>query len=197
MISFTMKDGRLQMEETFLMIPEFVAVWEFDKTKSKLHANKLLFYIYLMCDLQDTCPTKNLSKTQKDPQCRFMAFGSKDYHFKEEELPLIQGAIDAYTLFNETAEERVLTVYDEKIDQIRHMLKTTTPAIVTNINPVTMATTYASNVDIINKSLKEISNLVKAKNELKQAILAGLSAGFVRGQLTLSPRDQGPIKIRK
>jgi len=53
MISFVMKDGRLQMTEQFMMIPAFVDIWERDKKKEKKHANSLLFYVYLMCDLSE------------------------------------------------------------------------------------------------------------------------------------------------
>lgn len=196
MIKFTMKDGRLQMTQEFLMIPEFTDVWNRDKTKEKQHAHDILFYVYLMCDLQDDCPTKNLDKIVKDQHCRFMVFKDKAYQFTDKDLPYVQAAVTAYTLLNETSEERILQVYDAKIDQLRIMLEEVTPVIREGVSNAGVAT-FTTNVDMINRALKEVSNLVKAKNELKQAILAGLSAGYVRGQLTLSPRDRGSIKIRK
>ena len=194
MITFTMKSGRLQMEESFLMVPEFVTIWKSDKTKDKKNAHKLLFYVYLMCDLTENCPTKDLGQETKDAQCRFMAFGTKDYIFNGREEVMVIDAIDSYVLLNEVPEERMLRTYDAKIDQIRILLDATKPAIQEGLNK-DGNTIYSTNVDIINKALKEISSLVKAKHDLKQAVLAGLSAGHVRGQLKLSPRDKK--KLRK
>lgn len=195
MISFEMKDGRLQMTEQFLMIPQFVDIWERDKSKTKDHANKLLFYIYLMCDLSESCPTKDLDQSMKDSECRFLAFKAKNYQFNQEDLQYVQDAMDAYILFNETAEERILKVYDKKLDEVRTMLDRTQPQMSEGINN-SGVTVYTTNVDIINRALKEISNLVKAKNDLRQAILAGKGAGHVRGQIVLSPRDKKKLRPR-
>jgi hypothetical protein len=196
MISFVMKDGRLQMTEQFMMIPQFVDIWERDKTERKEHANKLLFYVYLMADLSEDCPTKDLDHSMKDQECRFLAFKSKNYQFEDEDVEYVQAALDAYKKFNENAEERMLKTYDKKIDEVRHMLDETTPQISDGVNN-SGVTVYTSNVDIINRALKEVSNLVKAKNDLRQAILAGKGAGHVRGNLILSPRDKKKIRPRK
>ena len=194
MIRFTMKDGRLQMTEVFLMVPEFVTIWESDKTKDKKKAHRMLFYVYLMCDLTDECPTKDLGQATKDGQCRFMAFQSKNYVIEGKELEMIHEAMEAYVLLNEIPEERMLRTYDDKIDQIRIILDETEPQIETGINN-SGVTVFTTNIDIINKALKEIANLVKAKHDLKQAVLAGQSSGHVRGKLHLSPRDKK--KLRK
>jgi len=192
-----MKEGRLQMEPSFLMVPEFVSIWEWDKTKNHKKGHQLLFYVYLMCDLSDDCPTKDLDLSNKDQQCRYMVFGKKNYHFDDEEGALVSEALDAYTLLNEVPEERMLKTYDAKIDQLRILLDDTDPVIRENINDSNGVTTFTTNIDIINKGLKEIANLVKAKQELKQAVLAGHSAGHVRGKVTLSPRDKKKLRLRK
>lgn len=197
MIKFTMKDGRLQMDHTFLMVPEFVEIWESDKTKDKKSAHKLLFYIYLMCDLGDECPTKDLDQSVKDSQCRFMAYGSKDYEFNNKELKLQIKGLAAYTLLNEVAEERILKTYDAKIDQLRTLLENTTPVIYENTNESNGVVSFSTNIEIINKALKEISNLVKAKHDLRQTVLAGFSAGHVRGKVQLSPRDKHKLRVGK
>lgn len=197
MIKFTMKEGRLQMEHTFLMVPEFVDIWEWDKTKDKKKAHKLLFYVYLMCDLNEECPTKDLNLSNKDQQCRFLVFKDKGYQFKDDELVLVSKAIEAYILLNEIPEERMLRTYDEKMDQLRELLGDTLPVIRENTNENTGMINFTTNVDIINKALKEVSNLVKAKHDLREAVLAGRGAGHVRGKVKLSPRDKRKLTIRK
>jgi len=185
------------MDETFLMVPEFTEIWKWDKTKDKKKAHKVLFYIYLMCDLNDECPTKDLDQTIKDGQCRFMAYGSRHYVFDGAETDLVVQGIQAYTMLNEVAEERMLSTYDSKIDQLRDLLEETEPVIHENVNDRTGVVTFATNIEIINRALKEISNLVKAKHDLRQTILAGFSAGHVRGKVQLSPRDKRKLRIGK
>ena len=197
MISFTFKDNRLQIDHIFMMVPEFVAIWKSDKKDRKPKANQILLYLYLMSDLSDECPTKNLDQATKDSQCRFMAFGAKDREFSEQEWKLINPGLDAYVLLNQTSEERLFPIYDEKIDQLRDVLKDTTPQIIENVNDKTGVTSFTTNVAIINAALKEIANLVKAKQDLRQAVLAGYSSGHVRGQVRLSPRDKKKLTLRK
>jgi len=179
------------------MVPEFVEILEWDKTKEKNKAHKILFYLYLMCDLGDECPTKDLDQSIKDGQCRFMAYGTRKYDFEGQEQRLIISGLAAYTLLNEVAEERMLKTYDEKIDQLRTLLEETTPVIHENMNANTGIISFSTNVEIINKALKEISNLVKAKHDLRQTVLAGFSAGHVRGKVQLSPRDKRDLRIGK
>jgi hypothetical protein len=168
-----------------------VDIWEWDKSEDKEKANKMLRFIYLLCDITEECPLKDVPTQKREAEALFHAYKDKDYKFTKKERELVEAGIECYIKYNETAEERLLGEFDNKAEELRAKLEETMPETVENFkNDVT---TFVSNSEIITRALKELDSVKKSKIAVISAIKREALSQRVRGAAALSPNSRGLI----
>lgn len=97
-------------------------------------------------------------------------------------IKLITDGLKAYVKAYESPEVRMVRIFNDKIDQIRKLVKDTNPEIVKTTNPTTGAVSFSSNVDILTKSMEKIDSLMATKERLEAKIRRESEGkGSVRG----------------
>jgi hypothetical protein len=190
-VSFTIRKERVITDEKFFLFKPFVDIWEWDKSEDKDKANKMLRFIYLLCDITEECPLKDVPTQKREAEALFHAYKDKDYKFTKKERELVEAGIECYIKYNETAEERLLGEFDNKAEELRAKLEETMPETVENFkNDVT---TFVSNSEIITRALKELDSVKKSKIAVISAIKREALSQRVRGAAALSPNSRGLI----
>lgn len=190
-VSFTIRKERVITDEKFFLFKPFVDIWEWDKSEDKEKANKMLRFIYLLCDITEECPLKDVPTQKREAEALFHAYKDKDYKFTKKERELVEAGIECYIKYNETAEERLLGEFDNKAEELRAKLEETMPETVENFkNDVT---TFVSNSEIITRALKELDSVKKSKIAVISAIKREALSQRVRGAAALSPNSRGLI----
>jgi len=181
MLHFDMKNGIAVIDATtVLLIPEMLTAHKMFKG---LMRDKVFTYIHVCAKLDPSAPFFTAEKTEIESLARNNYF-NEEFPFPtqaREKLVLDKG-LKAYVKAFETAEVRILKLFDDKIDQIKKTIEDTSPQIVENTNPTTGAVTFSSNIDIITKSMEKIDSLLIAKARLEAKIRnESEGKGSVRG----------------
>lgn len=162
--------------------------------KSKKLGFKYLLYVYLLKDMNNDNPIKDMREGMKHKEALRIAFKGELDRVDVEWKDLVNVALQYYDGKIVTDFQKEIRVYDDKMDQIGDVLKDMDPEIETNFNTMTGATTFTSNIDIINKMLKEVLNLIQTKTSLIALNAEGKVSKALRGSLT--PMSTGRLKIK-
>jgi len=166
-IKLDFKDDRLIVNVNFLQIEEFVDVKEhYGKKKDKL--DKFFLCIYFMFSLDEENAFRDLDGSMKKEQIIYRIWKSRDANppFDKKEKELYEKAADAYILHSSTEEERAVEELNRKMEQLRNTIKETTPKIMEQMHPTTGVTSFVTNIDIINKAIKELPTILEVKEKL-------------------------------
>jgi hypothetical protein len=193
MVRFNFRKEKIVVDATFYMFDEFVQLWEWDKSKDKAKANKLLYFIFLLCDLTETNSLKDIPAEKREVEALYRVFKSRTHSFTTKELSLLTPAIECYIENNEMPEERILMAFDEKADELRDLLERTKFETIENKSDG--VSTFSSNSEIITKGLKELDIVKKLKASVVSAIKKDAMSQKVRGQQQLSPLSKGVIEL--
>ena len=101
-LQFEFRKDKIVLDAKFFMFKEFSAIWKHDKTKDKLKANQILFFIYLLCDIGQENPLKDVAAEKKEVEAKFRAFGDKSKQFTTKERELLEKAVKVYITINTT-----------------------------------------------------------------------------------------------
>lgn len=122
MIQFDFIDGRAQIKPEHLTIIELRDIWEWDKTTTKANAQKLLQYVFHMCDLSQSNPLFDLPEIEKRKNSLHNAFGDQQYEMTAKEKKMVDRAMIAYEKYNLDCPRRALRTISNKVDQLmEHM----------------------------------------------------------------------------
>jgi hypothetical protein len=115
---FNLANNKVVFDTELLLIPEFKALWDADKNKTKDLAFKQFAYIYFIID--SGSPYSNF------PEHKRKELVGKDI-FKGEvkETPALKAAMDKYVQMSESPTQRLLTSVKSKIDDVASFLKNT------------------------------------------------------------------------
>lgn len=127
MIAFDVKDNQLHVRPEDLKCPEIRAVWDADKSPDKKEAQKDLLYVFYLAD-KDKKRNELLDEDYRElePMARRSAFGSRDFTIEKGRKARLDAAIQAYKAHNVTADQRLYETVTITIDDIRHMLDSST-----------------------------------------------------------------------
>lgn len=192
-IVFEIHKERIVTDAKFFLFKPFVDIWEWDKSETKDKAHKMLRFIYLLCDISEDCPLKDVPISKRESEALFHAYKDKDYQFTKKERALVEAGIKCYIKYNESAEERLLSEFDNKAEELRNKLEDTMPEALQNVNKG--VTTFVSNSEIITRALKELDNVKKSKISVISAIKREAMSQRVRGSAALSPNSKGIIRM--
>ena len=192
-ISFTIRKEKIITDEKFFLFKPFVDIWEWDKSEDKHKAHKMLHFIYLLCDITEECPLKDVLFQKRESEALFHAYKDKNYKFTKKERELVTAGINCYIKYNESAEERLLAEFDRKAEELRTELENTMPETVENLNRG--VTSFTTNSDIITKALRELDSVKKSKIAVISAIKREALSQKVRGKAALSPNARGLLTM--
>jgi uncharacterized protein YdhG (YjbR/CyaY superfamily) len=191
-LTFNIRKEKIVTDPRFFLFKQFTDIWDWDKTETKDKAHKMLRFIYLLCDITEECPLKDVPTQKRESEALFHAYKDKNYTFTKKERELVQAGIECYIKYNESAEERLLSEFDNKAEELRNKLEDTMPEAVENIR--NGVKTFVSNSEIITRALKELDVVKKSKVHVISAIKREALSQRVRGAASLSPNARGLIK---
>lgn len=193
MIKFKFTSKKLTTDYKFFMFSEFVDIWNWDRSRDKTKAHNLLYFIFLLADLSEENPIRDEPLEAKEGKAFLYAFGSKRDSLTKKELELAEPALACYIKYNNTAEERVLDLFDLKAEELRVELENTMPETVEYTDM--SGTKFATNAPIITKGLSELGVIKKSKIAVVAAIKREALSNKIRGQIVLSPLSKGTIGL--
>ncbi len=158
---FDIQNGKVVLNPTTLWIPEFKAIWDRDKKKSKDRAVAEISYIVFLYSYQS--PYQAYSENEREERVIKDFFkGVPDW--KPDEL--VQAAIDKYKELQDSVSLRLLRSTKLALETIEEYFKSANPDDITTIV----------------KNAKELGNLVQSLDKLeKQVQKEQLDSGSVRG----------------
>lgn len=192
-IRLKFRKERVITDEIFFLFKPLVDVMEWDKSNNKVKANKMLFFVFLLCDLTEENPLKDIPASKKEEEAKFRAYKDRNKKFSDDERSVLEPAIECYVKYNTTPEERILLAFDEKSEETREELETTEPE--THVNEKDGVVSFVSNSSIITKGLKELESVKKIKAGVIAAVRREAMSQAIRGQQVLSPLSKGNIEL--
>ena len=192
-LQFEFRKEKIVIDHKFFMFKEFVNIWNNDKGKSKLNANKMLYFIFLLCDINEDNPLLDVNAEKREVEAKFRAYKNSEKKFTKKELNLLEPAIVKYIKLNMTPEERLLYTFDEKAIQLANVLETVLPETKTNIENGVVS--FVSNSKIITDALSKLSKIRVNREKIVASIKNEAISQKVRGKIKLSPLIRGLIKI--
>ena len=191
-----MKNGLAVIDAaTVLTIPEMLVV---HKKFKGLMRDKVFTYIHICARLDTKAPFFTAEESEIEELAKQNYF-DEEFPFPTDDhrANIIAEGLKAYKKAFEKAEVRILKLFDDKIDQIKDVIKDTSPQIVENTNPTTGATTFSSNIDIITKSMEKIDGLMIAKSRLEAKIKNEAEGkGSIRGGKKASRLERKSIQSK-
>lgn len=192
--------SRVVVDPKSLMLAPFQDIWNSDQSETKDYANDILCYVHIVSQLDAAAPFYNSSFDEVRFLAKSQIFRNMEHQFSEEEEIMIQNALDVYIKDNEMSEERMLQVYNKKIDEMRLELEVKKVEITRNVDSMTNKVTYSTNAKMITDVMKEIGNILKIKEDLKvqienarasgdKKIRANRNPSFLEKQLMKSQSD--------
>jgi hypothetical protein len=108
---FILRQGKVDIEPKALFIPEFNAIWERDRTKSKITALNEFAYVYFMADYKSEY---NIYGLEKPGIIAMEIFGDSMYHPDE----VVNNAILRYEQMQETYSMKYLRSIRGTVDSL-------------------------------------------------------------------------------
>lgn len=189
MLHFNIQKGRVVLDAMSLSLKSVQKVYEdYDPDV----AIRVLTYIHIVSRL--------------DPSAPFFSADIKEIHelsarqmFSDEERetmswePIRKLALRYEKAF-ETPEVRVVKIFNDKIDQIREMIRDTEPTIVEYVT-TSGSKGFSSNVPIITKAMQDLDNLLDAKEKLEARVRKqSAKAGRIMGGKSPSRLEASHLK---
>lgn len=183
MIKFDVVDYKLSITAETLMVPEFRALVEADRSPGKAQALKDLLYVWGMYDEQSIYT--QLPYADKEAAVRRDAYGSANYIVPKDRQKWLDEAIAVYTLYNETSERRLLQVMQKKMQQMTVYL---------DQMPVDSDESFKKLMDAYTK----LETIVSVMEKASVIVERGISKGKTRtkGNMERSPRERGQLGKR-
>lgn len=192
-LQFKFRKEKIILDAKFFMFEEFVNIWNWDKGKDKKKANPMLYFVWMLCDLGEENPIRDYPPDSKYHEAMRYAYGTSKKGFTKKEVELLEPAIECYKRYNNSSEERVSVVFDDKADELREMLELQVPETI----PYTVGGVekFVSNVEIITGALTELKDIKLNKAQVIAAIKKEAMSNKVRGQVSLTPLSKGTIPL--
>ena len=190
---FEFRDEKIVTDFRFFMFKEFKDIWVKDRSKGKINANRMLYFIFLLCDIGKDNPLKDIKSENREIEAKFRSYGDKEKEFVMKDRELLEPALKLYTELNTTAEERLLEAFDKKALQLSKVLEVTLPETVTNKENGVVV--FVSNSKIITDALSKLSKIRTNREKIVAAIKKRAISQKIRGGLTLSPLVRGILKV--
>lgn len=185
-------NDRVVITPSMKVVPELDAIIKLSN-KKKVH--QYLMYIYFSSSLDEENPYRDLEANARDKEAMYRAFGNtKKISFTPEEEKLIVPGRLAYIKHTETADERIVFSYNQKLDELKELLDSNKPVIERYENEATGEIKFSTNSDIITKIMGSIDGLIEKREKIKASLLNQSTSGRVKGGYSSSLIEKGNFK---
>jgi hypothetical protein len=166
---FEQKDEKIIVNTEVLIVPEFKAIYDRDKTKGKHQAFKEFAYIYHISDINSVYSAYSEDIKILNVKTEIM----KDPKFKPDSA--ILKAIDKYKSFTETPIQRLFLSCKKKIDELADFMNTSkvdddslklTLEVFTKITPI--IANFSKLEDSVMKENSTASSKIRGNKEVSQ-----------------------------
>jgi hypothetical protein len=196
MIKFNIVKEKIIIDPQFLMCPEFVNIWDSDKSKVKKKATQLLRFVFHFCDLSVDNPIKDTPANKRQEEAKFIVYSDRTHSFSNEEWELLEPAIKRYNEYNISADERMFETINKKIDDMREFLDGIVFEQVRN-ESTSGVITWTDNVTGVAKIIKDLDGMSEARNKIVSRIKSDTTGKKIRGGLKRSAHAQGKLKVNQ
>lgn len=183
MIRFKLTDYQLELTPDVLLVAEFKAILDADKSKHKEEAMKDLKFVFLTRDKSKLNPYKDTDPKDLDTICMREAYGSSVYKIPSGRQYLIDQARDKYIKLNKTADHRAVAMLNSEIDAYIELLTSTagsiTPAVAEERQKISLG----------------IEKLIKSRKAIESVIEEESANTKNRGGVTESPMEDGSFTM--
>lgn len=181
-VEFDIKEGRLTVSADTLTVSAFLAIWEYDKVKTKKKALAMLKHVFHLNDITTKNPLIDSPLNDRERLSKRDCFGNEKYKLTSEEQLLFKNASEWYTELNRRLPWRSLRVVEKKIDQINDHLED---------NDISN-----DNFDDQMKAIEKMDKLHASRDRIEDMVEKQLKKTKVRGGLERSPLEKGMLNIR-
>jgi len=183
---FDIEGGKLMLNPTNLFIPEFKALWDRDKSKTKEQAALEISYVAFMCSMASRNPYNAYS--ERDRKIKIT-----NDTIRTEPDELIEKALVRYREFQKTANTRLLAGARNAADKLAgYFEKVDFDKVDSYGKPIYSARDLSSNlkeVGNIVKSLVLLENQVQKEQLEQQAVRGGNELGMYELPDIISDND--------
>ncbi len=169
-----------------------VDLYEID---SKL-GEKYCIYVFLAEDISKRNPIGSMQDADRRSEAMRILFGKENYKFSDTVQRAIDAASEYYRERVNDQFEREMHTYDTKLDELGTLLDGIAPVITKNTSEKTSDVTFTSNIDLLNKVLKDIIDIIQTKTTLEAMYAAGELNEGLHIHTHYTPADSGKITLK-
>lgn len=176
---FQIQNNQPVITSEALLIPEFSAIWQKDKTKKKEQATKELSYIYFMADYKSVYQA--YSEDVMEKQIIKDVFGKKKWKASKD----VERAVEKYKELQQTPSMRLLKSFKDAINSLEKYFKNINfEERDTRGNPIYKVSDVTN---ALQKAGAIIESLDKVENKVKKEMH---SENIARGQKDINPFEE-------
>jgi hypothetical protein len=191
MIKFRIENGKLELDPKILLIDCFSKIYSWD-----IENIRYIKYVFFVKDIEEDNPFAHLDPEDKIWYAKRECFRNSEHEFSEEEIPVIEEAMELYEKGNEFAQNRLVHTYDKTIDLMRKQLEAVPPELIRQID-TNGKVLFVDNFKVHADCLINIGKIEKAKEETMARVRKEREKGEVRGDKEIGILARGAIKGKR
>lgn len=169
MMQWIASSGKVMVDAKTLMLEPLLRIYNDDPSPTKDQANRYLAYIHLVSQIDPEAPYFRSSHLEVRALAKRQLFRDENFDFGVALNEFLEATILEYQKAFEDADARAERIFDKKIDQIIAEIDLKQPEIV-RTSGIKGQVIFVSNVDLINKAMKSLPELLKIRDELRAKI---------------------------
>jgi hypothetical protein len=193
---FQLYKGKIVIDNDKL--PDIQSIKTLIKEVGDAEAIKLLLFMYLLYNREDTNPLKDFSIKERKLKAKSIAFGNTTDTIETlypKHTDLIKKAFKDYEKLVIDKIQADIDLYDKKMYQFIELLDKNEPEIIRNIHEISGRVTFSTNIDIITSILDNSIDIILDKAALVMMQQTGKFSNELRGRL--SPNVKGKLIIEE
>jgi len=173
-MKFDIANGKVTIDAMHLGLKTFKVI--VDKYKEDM-ATKVFTYIHLVSQIDKEAPFFSAAFDEVEHLTKIQTF--TELEWKKVEKRGLKVAITEYKEMYATPENRIVGIFNAKIDQIRKLIEDTDPEITQYVSNSGVVG-HASNLPILTKTMTDLDGLLVAKDKLEAKIRKQSTMGKMR-----------------
>lgn len=161
--------GKVSVDAKTLMLEPLLRIYNDDKSPTKDQANRYLAYIHLVSQIDHEAPYFRSSHLEVRALAKRQLFRDENFDFGVSLNEFLEKAIQDYQEAYEDSDSRAERIFNKKIDQMIKEIDRKEPEIV-RTSGIKGQVIFVSNVDLINKAMKSLPDLLQIRDELRAKI---------------------------
>lgn len=161
--------GKVSVDAKTLMLEPLLRIYNDDPSPTKDQANRYLAYIHLVSQIDPEAPYFRSSHLEVRALAKRQLFRDESFDFGKALEEFLEKTIKDYQEAYEDSDSRAERIFNKKIDQMITEIDRKEPEIV-RTSGIKGQVIFVSNVDLINKAMKSLPDLLQIRDELRAKI---------------------------